>query len=407
MNSESVVATDSSRPATDETAALELLQAVLQFARDREYTGYDYADGMSSEFLRVLPIDNKWVNIAVQETIKRAPINLRPLFLVEQRQSFKGSALFALANVSASRLTDSPRYMCEAIRLADWLLDHGNDGYAGYCGGHQHPYQDLDRKKIAGEPSVVSTSYAVRALLTTADETGIVEYGEAAATAPDFLFDDLEYRETNDGAHIRYRPDDHIDAVTLNANALGARMLVDIYARRGGEALLERAQSILDYVVSKQIDASGWMYREPSSASHLSMDSFHNGFIIESLLRYREVTETTRYEPALRDALHFYRRVLFDDGGAPNWDESNAYPRDIHAAAQGIVVFSLLGDRGFASRILDWTVKNLYAGNGRFYYQQRRVYTKQFTLMRWCQAWMAYALARYLEAEPVSNPPSY
>jgi len=31
-----------------------------------------------------------------------------------------------------------------------------------------------------------------------------------------------------------------------------------------------------------------------------------------------------------------------------------------------------------------------------FYYQKNKFYTKRFTLMRWCQAWMAYAMSEYL-----------
>ena len=88
-------------------------------------------------------------------------------------------------------------------------------------------------------------------------------------------------------------------------------------------------------------------------------------------------------------------RGLFDDTGAPHWDESSVYPRDIHASAQGIVTFSQLGDSAHAGRILRWTVENLSDGDGQFYHEQRRFYTKRITFMRWCQAWMAHALAVY------------
>jgi len=121
------------------------------------------------------------------------------------------------------------------------------------------------------------------------------------------------------------------------------------------------------------------------------MDSHHNGFILESFLRHRDVTGSDRYAETLERGMAFYRETLFEESGAPNWDESSSYPRDIHAAAQGIVLFSAAGETRFASRIIDWTLSELYAGDGRFYYQKRRFYTKRFTLMRWCQAWMAFA----------------
>jgi hypothetical protein len=134
------------------------------------------------------------------------------------------------------------------------------------------------------------------------------------------------------------------------------------------------------------------------------MDSHHNGFIIEAYLRYHEATGHQRYAETVETALDFYRHRLFEADGAPNFDESSRYPRDIHAATQGIIVFALAGEAAFARRIIDWTLATLYAGQGQFYYQKRRLYTKEFTLMRWCQAWMAYALAEYLTATAGDSP---
>jgi hypothetical protein len=136
------------------------------------------------------------------------------------------------------------------------------------------------------------------------------------------------------------------------------------------------------------------------------MDNHHNGFVVEAFQRYAEVAGN-RYRDTLDEALTFYREVLFEPDGAPNWDETSAYPKDIHACAQGILVFTYAGDYEFAGRILDWTLGNLYAGGGRFYFRKEPLYTKRITLMRWCQAWMAYALSEYLTglAGDTAGPP--
>ena len=45
-----------------------------------------------------------------------------------------------------------------------------------------------------------------------------------------------------------------------------------------------------------------------------------------------------------------------------------------------------------AQQIASWAERNLYLSDEhRFMYQQGRFRTKSFTLMRWCQAWMARA----------------
>jgi hypothetical protein len=125
------------------------------------------------------------------------------------------------------------------------------------------------------------------------------------------------------------------------------------------------------------------------------MDNFHNGYIVESLRRFETVTGTDRYAEQLDHGEEFYRG-LFDPDGAPHFDESNRYPHDVHSSAQGGVVFSMLGDHRRARSVLRWAVEHLSDGEGRFYHERRRFFTKRTTLMRWCQAWMAYGLARHL-----------
>ena len=391
------------RPETAEASTdLSVLQKTLSYSREREYTGWDYGDGMSSRLLQALPVDNKWLNLAVQETIKRAPVNLRPLFLVEQRQNFKGTALFVMANLTAYRLTGDTTYRDEAEALADWLLEHQSGGCPEFSGTHRHDLQGLDGRVAAGTPGVVGTAYGVQALLSAAEAIDD-RYADVAHTAADFVFDRLDYEEFEDGARINYKPTESDEFYTLNANALGARILLDLYDDRPEPRLKDGATKILDYVVARQEPEGGWMYRDPPEASHLSMDNHHNGFIIESLLRYREVLDADRYDEAIDQSLSFYRNTLFEENGAPNWDESTTYPRDIHAAAQGILTFTYADDLAFAGRILEWTLDTLYAGDGRFYYRKQRWYTKRFTLMRWCQAWMAYAIAEYLSAVDESH----
>lgn len=419
---ESVEAGDDS--AFDATVAGVLVRT-LRFAREREYTGWDYWDGTSSRLLRALPVQHKWLTIAVQEGIKRAPVNLRPLFRVEKRRNFKGTALFALANRTVAGLNDRAAgsdsgvsfhgdvpdvdregdgepvpavdYAAEAESLARWLIENRVRGFHGFAGSHRHEMQELDGKRYPNEGDVVSTSFGVKALLRLADADP--EFAEVAKTAADFVVEDLGYAEREDGATIHYATcDAGKEYYTINAVGLAGRLFLDLYDRSGDETYLERAERLLDFVVAHQEPEGGWKYRVPADASHLSMDNHHNGFVVECLVRHREVTGSDRYAEALERGYEFYKEVLFEPDGAPNWEEDAAYPRDIHAAAQGILVASWMGDFAFARRIIAWTFEHLYAGDGRFWFRQQRFYTKRITLMRWGQAWMAYALSEYLRA---------
>lgn len=397
--------------ARDDEHVESVLAETLRYVRERDYTGWDYADGMSSQFLQTVPIDNKWLNIAVQETIKRAPVNIRPYALVEQRRSYMGGALFTMANLHADTVASqcpdgaladgdpgvsAVDYTQEASKLADWLVAHRCREHSGFSGSHRHVFQELDGQRRPSDADVVSTEIAVRALLAARQLDS--DYADVARTAAQFVRSDLDFTPTETGARINYATCDGDDHYTLNAIALGGRLFVELYDTFGDHQYLTAGRKLLDYVVARQTDLGGWMYREPPSASHLSMDNHHNGFIIDCLQHHASATGSDRYEEALAEALSFYRQRLFDDDGAPNWDESHTYPRDIHAAAQGIIVFTNAGEFTFANRIIDWALSTLYGGDGQFYFRETRWFRKPIVLMRWCQAWMAYALSRYILA---------
>jgi len=383
-----------SRGAVADPRRRRLLAMTLNYARERDYRGWDLYDGESSRILQSLPVSNKWLNILFQQAVRRAPVNIRPLLAVEQRRNFMGISLFTVANLRMYELTGREEFRDEARELAEWLVENRVRGYEGFCGGHRHPLQDRTKRLAASDPDVVSTTFAVKALLA-AGEYIDPSYRDIALTAADFVFDDLDYSAHPDGARIKYNPVDTGDHYTLNANALGARLLLNLYDVADDDRLRIGARNILGYVAAQQTAEGGWTYRDPSDASHLSMDNFHNGFIIESLLRYHEISGTDRYAETLDDAVRFYRG-LFNDDGAPWFDESSEYPRDVHSSAQGAVVFTMLGDREFARRLIEWAVENLSDGEGAFYHERHRYYTKRTTLMRWCQAWMAHGVSRYL-----------
>ncbi|WP_416841515.1 antibiotic ABC transporter permease [Haloferax sp. DFSO52] len=384
---------------------VDVLDDVLDYARVRDYNGWDYGDGLSSRVLQSLP-DILVLNLAVQEFIKRSPVNVRPLFRVEQRRNFKGIALFAMANRTRAQLgqwfegdESTAQYLAEAESLTKWLVDNQVTGFSGFGGSHRHRIQHPTgrsgpRGEIPNSPNLVSTSFGVKALL--AGKSFDSAYPDIARTAVDLAVEDLDYRPRGDGAVMDYYQSHPKDSYTLNAIALGARYFVELYDEFGDEELLDRAEKILDFVASTQTERGGWYYREPPTASHLSMDSHHNGFIIECFQRYEHIVGTGRYDETISRGLEFYARELFDDG-APNFDENNAYPRDIHAAAQGILVFTYAGQYDRAERILEWTLANMYVpDDGRFYFRKQRFYTKRVILMRWAQAWMAYAIAEYV-----------
>ncbi|MGH7463146.1 MAG: antibiotic ABC transporter permease, partial [Longimicrobiales bacterium] len=134
---------------------------------------------------------------------------------------------------------------------------------------------------------------------------------------------------------------------------------------------------------------------DPPADSHIRHDNYHTGFILDALHRYMAASGDRSHLGRYETGLRFYAEKLFNGDGSPRWMSDADYPHDIHGAAQGILTFSrhMAEWPGLALRIADWSLANMYDPEGRFYYQDRRWGRKKFTLLRWCNGWMALALS--------------
>jgi hypothetical protein len=85
------------------------------------------------------------------------------------------------------------------------------------------------------------------------------------------------------------------------------------------------------------------------------------------------------------------------------------FPIDIHACAQAILHFTAFSsiDRHtleLASKPCRWTMRNMAAPDGAFYYRRHRLWTNRALYMRWGQAWMLAALAKLLLTSASPDP---
>jgi len=118
-------------------------------------------------------------------------------------------------------------------------------------------------------------------------------------------------------------------------------------------------------------------------------------------------------DEAIRRGFDFWVSNLFLADGTPKYYDSATYPVDIHSAAAAIAVLAELRDEDaralpLAEKVAAWTIENMRDRDGFFYYQLRESGTVKTPFIRWGQAWMAYALAKLLEAraaQPISVSP--
>ena len=378
-------------------------QELAAWCRHREFTGHDPFDGLNSKLFQLTPLSrSRAARILWTQLFKRSPLNLRALARVPTEKNPKGTALFALATLSAFRRSRTKDAESEARGLLDNLLSTRLNGWSGAAWGYNFDWQGRAFFAPRGTPTIVPTAFAARALVEAASAFDDQSYLEAARSACDFILRDL-YRshETEREVCWSYSPLDRTRV--FNASLLAAETLGTVGGLTGESELKDWAVRGARYVVNRQREDGSWAYGAEGYQSWA--DNFHTAFILTSLSRIMAASgDSCRAEfmDAARRGFQFWRSSFFLADGWPKYYHDKLYPADAHSAAAAIVALIELrvldeGALELAEKVALWALANLRDRAGFFYYQRRRFYTVTTAYMRWSQAWMLYALSRLLE----------
>ncbi len=367
---------------------------VLTYANANHYSGYNKFDGLTSPLTKLLSFNNKWGRLFWSQVVMRSPFNIRPLLGIKKSRNPKGIALFAWAYLNMFETTENEEFLENAKALLDWLMSNQSPGFDNPCWGYQYPWQDIGFYAPANYPNRIVTFFVCRAFLKGYAITSNPVYLEIVRKSTNFIINTPKILFESDTMKcLSYVPSDKINWVVMDVNALSSVILALVAKETDDNFLKNEAKKLIHYVVDKQTEYGAWYYSHPPKASHIKHDNYHTGYIVDALQDYMEATGDLEYEEVHERGLRFYADNLFLKNGAPKWMSDKEYPFDIHGAAQGIITFSRHpAYHDLAEKILSWTIDNLYNPVGYFYYQKRKWYTKKFTLMRWCNAWMALAL---------------
>lgn len=389
--------TDLVQPATD--AELDAaLGRVLTWSAERDYSGYSKMDLFNSRLMRILSLGLRLPRLIMTGTWSRTPIDLRPWVGVRPSRNPKGIGLFAMAHLHRYESTGDEMDRCRVRELLDWLVNHPSPGFENKCWGYNHPWQSVHFYIPRHSPNLVVTGNVAYAFLDAYDAFGEERDLAVARSVVDFLLNDLDAPHDEAGMRsISYVPG--VKTPVLNVNGLAAAVLVRVAGHTGEERLADEARRLIAFLVDKQTDYGAWHYAWPATSSHVKHDNYHTGNVLDWILEYSHRSGDDQFLDRYRLGLDYYRDHLFADDGRPKWMSHLEYPADAHSAAQSIVTFAKAGrwldpsHLDCARRTASWALANLQAEEGYFYYQRGRFWTKRYTLMRWCNAWMAYALS--------------
>lgn len=385
-------------------ACQDVLERVLETARAADYAGYSKHDGLNSPLLALLAGESRLRRLAAIQVVTRSPLHIRPLLGVHKARNAKGLSLFSRAFLARHRMTGSAEDAGAARELLDWLIANPAPGFDGLCWGYPYAWQDVGFFAPRNFPNRVVTSFVGQALLDGYETLQDSRYLEAARLAVRFLLDAPKTMFSDDDRRcVSYVPDPGIDWIVMDVSALAGALAARFGAISGDDEAVREGGRLVRYVVSKQTDEGAWFYADPPSASHVTHDNYHTGFILDAIQQYGLSAASEEFDEAYRRGIDFYQKRLFEPSGAARFMSDRLYPIDIHGCAQGIITFSLQQRHAgtgaeVAGRVLTWTLANMWdPASGWFYYQRRRGYRTRIRELRWCQGWMSWAIASYLE----------
>ncbi len=375
---------------------------MLESARTQGYAGYSKFDALNSPLLQTLSLDNMWLRLIYTQIVNRCPFHIRPLLGVKKSRNPKGIALFARAYLFLYSTTGDEFFKTEAEKLLQWLIENKAQGSRYSSWGYNFIWQNTIFVQGENEPNCVVSVFVGEAFVHAYRLLKDEKYLLVARDIANFIIKELPVLfESRNEIAIGY-VQGKSDCLVLNINALAGAFLAKVWKQTPKQELLGFAKKLLEFTVNRRTSYNAWYYTYPKGRSPLKHDNYHTGGILDALLNYFEETGDDQYMTVYWRGLDYYQKYLFEQNGAPRWMNDKKYPFDIHGAAQGIISFVKAAryDKAFLSQariIADWTLANLYRSDTHdFAYRRGRFVTWNYSLMRWCNAWMARALGEIL-----------
>jgi hypothetical protein len=378
----------------------DALKRILDRAELDGWSGSDPYDGLLSPIGRAVSRLGPLPRFVLSQVVLRVPV-ARTLAKPPGTVNTKALALF-LGAVTRGRALLGVTRPRELVReLLGEIERRSTPAGAGLGWGYPFPWQSRSFWAPAGTPNAVVTATAGWHALDCAgafDDDTAHALGLGAAR---FLASGLRITPMDpDGAALSYTATD--DTRVVNISALAARLLLRASTLSGEADLAALGGKLLRFVIGAQRPDGSWPYAADRGGTW--MDSFHTGYVLESLFYARGMGYPVP-DGVLSRGIEAYGRFFGPDGSA-RLTLPEAAPLDAHSAAQGVVTYAAIASsqaaslsqresaRASALAIAGWSLRTLWVrGEAHFAYQIRRGSRDEREFVRWVQSWMALAMA--------------
>lgn len=378
----------------------DALHRILDRAELDGWAGSDPYDALLSPLGRAVTRFGGLPRFVLSQLVLRVPA-ARSFASPPATVNTKGLALL-LGAVTRGRHLLGPARLRELVReLVAEIESRATPAGEGLGWGYPFPWQSRSFWAPAGTPNAVVTVTVGWHALDCAEAFDNANARALGLGAARFLASGLRVTPVDpDGAALSYTRADATRVV--NVSALAARLLLRAAKVSGDADLAELASKLLRFVLATQRRDGTWPYSADKGGTW--MDSFHTGFVVESLVCARDLGYPVP-DGVLSRGIEAYGRFFGREGSARLTMPATA-PLDAHSAAQGIVTYGAVANsesasdsrrhaaRAAAFAISDWSLRTLWVqGESHFAYRIVRGSRDEREFLRWVQAWMALAMA--------------
>ena len=373
------------------------LNRLIYWLEKQGYSAYDPFDGLSTP-VRILTFERKLLRQVLMQSVRRIPINIRPILGIKPSTSTKGLGYIAKGYLKLYEATGERKFLEKGEKLLEKLIEMKSPFYKYLGWGNHFDYQSRGFYLPKGHTTVVWTSLIGRVYVKAFDITGNSSYLKIIDSIANHIVEEIGFEEINkDSVCIKYIPLEgegvRINCVH-NANMLGAAFLAQAYNRLKKQDLLELAIRAINYTVSKQLPNGAWYYAEASNCHWI--DNFHTGYVLDALHIYHRETGDKTYLEAMNRGFEFYINHFFTSEGIAKYYHNSVYPIDIQCLSQSIVTLTRFGEIELAMKVADWTIENMQSPEGYFYFRKGRFFTNRTPMLHWGQGTMFDALSTLL-----------
>lgn len=363
-----------------------------------DYKGYDPFEGLNSN-LRFLTFEQVLFRQLLVQLFRRFPFNIRPVFGIKPTRSSKGLAYIINGYLELYKLHGDGKYKNLAEKFLEELKSISCEGYSGYCWGNHFDYQTRGYFLKKNNPTLVWTSLCGRAFYNAYELFKNEDYLKVVDSACNFIINDLPRYGNPEASCISYVT--HTKNLIHNANLLGASLLSLGYKLTGKKIYYDIATSAVRYSVNHQHKDGSWYYGEEEKYHWI--DNWHTAYNLDSIFIYTNLTGNNEFLNNLQKGFDFYINNFFMPDGKPKYYHNKVGVLDIQCCSQAIETLVLFKDYDskalpLAYKVAKWTIQNMQASDGHFYYRRGKVFTNRTPMFHWAQATMFYALVRLLVA---------